>query len=780
MKKIIIIILLVSTAVLVTVQSNAMDYPHNEAKSVGCEDCHYIWGSEPSLMIEGLSYGNNIDDTHYNALCWSCHDNVTAPLVETHSSLQTDNGYGDWTVECRDCHDPHGNNQFRTYGSASYIYQGTVSLVDATTLTLTGAGWTNNQFQDHVLIPNVAWDYNNYSITGNTADTLTIAGTIDLTRVNPGDTFAIIYGKLIIDTISTPNSGAKTVRFFNSTGSNSFADGDGTFDGVCEVCHTQTTHHRNDVSGDHTHNAGMDCVTCHQHTKGFNVACDTCHGNPPVVNTATGGPDGLANDPGVTGSSTAGAHNVHVNTKGLACTVCHYNSAGSGATHNNGLTVTMGFYLFNGAEQGGSYDGQSGVSYNTTTTAPVTSVLSNDNKTCSSIYCHSTGQSTSSGSSSTPTYASPVWDDPASGVCGTCHKVSEGAGLSSGSHEAHLGTTGVAGCAECHTGAENDASAYNSSNHVNNSIDVANSYAAGGSPGNGYGKCSTGRCHDDGLGNSKNTPDWGTPGGGCSECHVDVPATGSHVKHVTTSNYNTADCGDCHNGAVRNTTAPAQHIDGDIDVYDSSAGDLGYPQDVVKGGAPYNSCSTAYCHSSGQSTTDGSSSAPTYATVTWGDAAACGTCHKVSEGAGLTSGSHGEHLGTTGVNGCADCHTDAADDASAYNSSSHVDGSIDVANTYSLDGTPGNGYGTCSAASCHDDGTGTPVVTPTWGSAATACTACHAAAPSSGSHSEHLASSGVACNDCHDNAVENTTVPTQHLDTKKDLLDIASVDLGYS
>ncbi len=73
----------------------------------------------------------------------------------------------------------------------------------------------------------------------------------------------------------------------------------------------------------------------------------------------------------------------------------------------------------------------------------------------------------------------PVWDSPASGVCGTCHKVSEGSGLSSGSHEAHLGTTGVAGCGECHTGAANDASSYNSSNHVNALIDVANSYNAG-------------------------------------------------------------------------------------------------------------------------------------------------------------------------------------------------------------------------------------------------------------------------------------------------------------
>ncbi len=781
MNKIIIILFLAVTSVLASVQSYAMDYPHNDSNTVSCEKCHYVWGSEPSLMIEGLLYGNNIDDTHYNSLCWSCHNSVKATDVETHSSLQIDNGYGDWSIECVECHDAHGNYQFRTYGSSSYIAQDIVETVNATTLTRSATTplWADNSFVGKVLVPNIAYDYNNYVIISNDNTSITVDGTIDTLKVTElVDTFAVVYSNMVKTTIITPNSGNKAVKLFNAAGPNSFADADASYDGICEVCHTQTTHHRNDASGDHIHNAGQNCTDCHSHLKGFNVACDTCHGNPPVVDTATGGPDGLVNAAGVTGSSTAGAHDMHVNTKSYSCTVCHYDSVGTGATHNNGHTVTMGFYLFDGDEQGGLYEGQSGVSYDTTTTAPVTTVASNDNKTCSNIYCHSTGQSTVSGGDDTPTYASPVWDDPASGDCGSCHKVEEGAGLSSGSHEAHLNTTGVAGCAECHTGAENNASAYNSSNHINRSIDVANSYDAGGLPGNGYGKCSTGRCHDDGLGNAKNTPDWGIPGGGCSECHLDIPSTGSHVKHVTTTNYNTAECGDCHDGAVYDTTAPEQHLDGDLDVYDSSAGDLNYPQDVAKGGAPYDSCSTAYCHSPGQAS-DGGPSDPAYATVTWGGSVSCGDCHKVEEGDGLTSGSHGEHLGTTGVDGCGDCHTGAADNASAYNSTNHVDGSIDVANTYSAAGAPGNGYGTCSTASCHDNGRNTPVVSPAWGSTGSGCGICHAIAPSTGSHTAHLAESGVACNDCHDNAVQNTTIPTQHLDDNVDVYDSSSGDLGY-
>jgi predicted CxxxxCH...CXXCH cytochrome family protein len=765
---------------LVAIEAHTLDYPHTGTNSISCDDCHYVWGSEPSLLLDSLTFGGDIDDTQYNALCWSCHDNVTATQVYTHSSLQTDNGYGDWTVECRTCHDPHGNYQFRTYGSDSYIYQGTVTSVDATTLTQTGAGWTNDQFKDLIVIPNTAWNYNNYRITGNDSDTLTVAGPIDLAYANPGDTFAIVYGRLIKSTLATPNSGSKAVKFFNTTGANSFADGDATYDGVCEACHTQTTYHRNDATGNHTHNVGLDCANCHDHTKGFDIACDVCHGNPPV----DGGT--LVFDPGTTGSATAGAHNLHVTTEGYACTECHYNSAGSGATHNNGLTVTMGFYNFGGAQQGGSYDGQGGVTYNATTTSPVTSVSNTGNKQCSGVYCHSTGQSTSDPNSSTPTYATPTWDNPATGACGTCHAVAEGSGLTSGSHGEHLGTTGVNGCGDCHTGAANDASSYSSTNHFNNSINVANSYTLGGAPGNGYGTCSAASCHHDGVSTQKTSPAWGSPGGGCAECHAEVPSTGSHSKHVTTTLYKAALCGDCHDGAVRNTTAPAQHLDGDLDVYDSSAGDLGYPQDEAMGGSPYGSCSTAYCHSTGQSTSDGNSSTPTYATVTWADTAACGTCHKVTEASGLTSGSHAAHLGSSGVNGCGDCHTGAADNASAYNSTEHVDKTIDVANSYTAGGAPGNGYGTCTTI-CHGS------TSPTWGtdlSLVATCAKCHGNQGTGdsyppddtngdsadtddqvGAHVAHMTlpsgytdelNSGGNCNECH--KVPSVVGDTGHID----------------
>ena len=277
---------------LIAIEADALDYPHNSINNIGCDSCHYIYGTEPTLMLPWLVYGvEGIDDTQYNSLCWSCHNNIIAPDMETHSSLQIDNDYGNWTVECRVCHNPHYQKQFNTYGSESYLYSGISTDIQVdqpaagkSELTMTGAGWTVNGYQGLVVIPNISQGSYGYRIESNTESVLTIKGQVDLTKVTPGvDTFAIIYGKLIYDTVVldniidplTPKTGDKTVKFLRSTGTNSFADGDTTYDGICEVCHTETTHFRNDGTGtDQLHSnmgypAGTNCTRCHQHNNGF-------------------------------------------------------------------------------------------------------------------------------------------------------------------------------------------------------------------------------------------------------------------------------------------------------------------------------------------------------------------------------------------------------------------------------------------------------------------------------------------------------------------------------
>ena len=73
---------------------------------------------------------------------------------------------------------------------------------------------------------------------------------------------------LIREVIFTPNSGPKEVWFTSHTGLHSFADGDLVYDGVCEICHTNTHYHTNYGYGT-VHFDGQDCTGCHPHTNDF-------------------------------------------------------------------------------------------------------------------------------------------------------------------------------------------------------------------------------------------------------------------------------------------------------------------------------------------------------------------------------------------------------------------------------------------------------------------------------------------------------------------------------
>jgi hypothetical protein len=81
----------------------------------------------------------------------------------------------------------------------------------------TGAGWTVDQYQGLEVIPNASQPSYKYTISSNTTDTLTVQGPMDLAYVEFGDIFKIVAVK----------TGDRTVRFFDSTGTNSFADGIG-------------------------------------------------------------------------------------------------------------------------------------------------------------------------------------------------------------------------------------------------------------------------------------------------------------------------------------------------------------------------------------------------------------------------------------------------------------------------------------------------------------------------------------------------------------------------
>jgi len=293
----------------------SMDYPHSDVNGFSCITCHDLHGGFSKLLrIDNPHPPQDIDDTPANNLCWSCHNNVVAPFKNPHSSNMIDEDYGQWAIECVTCHNPHQQEQIKYFGSEAYLATGTVTTVTTTSLYSAGATWAVDEFAGMIIIPNTAQKYNNYRILSNTADTLTISAGLtgngmNMSKVAPGNTFAIIYGKLFygVNRLSRPDRGSPstlpgsdtcsvtanvfsctnriktTVKFLRdfragSGGSNahSFAgdvDGDGLYQGPCEVCHTRTRHHRNNnddpAAADHTHNVGIKCTLCHKHENGF-------------------------------------------------------------------------------------------------------------------------------------------------------------------------------------------------------------------------------------------------------------------------------------------------------------------------------------------------------------------------------------------------------------------------------------------------------------------------------------------------------------------------------
>ena len=215
---------------------------------------------------------------------------------------------------------------------------------------------------------------------------------------------------LIRNTITTPSSGDRTVIFNALTGANSFADGDGTYDGICEVCHTTTIHYLNDGSAsdqDHTSSGGpmdgRDCTSCHPHNEDFNPAgCDDCHNaEAPTFASAV--------------------HVKHKDRYGYTCSTCHfqYGSGGDleGGTHPN-ASIDVNFNPDGMATRNGQ--------------DAITPVFNGD-KTCDNIYCHSNGRSAYRGTDGTYTWSgttgpqsavyatTPVWDAGSITTCMSCH-----------------------------------------------------------------------------------------------------------------------------------------------------------------------------------------------------------------------------------------------------------------------------------------------------------------------------------------------------------------------
>lgn len=564
MKKGILFILCSLFILLMAFYVSALDNPHDTTNNITCDSCHFTSTSPAPWFTDAPDPLNPDTNYAFNRLCWSCHNDVTAPSVMTHSEFQT-TGIEGWSKECRTCHHPHFQRQFRRWGSASYLYSSPSTAVTTNTITRTGAGWTPNQWQGMLVVGNILVPNFNYRIASNTADTLTVEGTINTTYVKAGNTFAIVYGRLVKDVIN-----ARDVRFYRQTGPNSFADGDATYDGVCEVCHTVTAFHRNNPSGDQSHNPAANCMTCHSHRDGMKASCNGCHDSPPNTGSHVKHFGGALSDVAYGSTSITQDFTATSSVYIMNCGNCHPLDL---SFHNNG---SVDVELYNALSPAGSLKAKNPASASYTPGGTVFTDSRGINYTlgtCNNVYCHSYNDWTTpggvpEGTSSPPAnlvttryYRTVTWGN--SLTCSGCHgnptttSYPANDGGSGDSHQwidnsgygnLHMFNHGFApiSCRYCHndtvrqvnTWSRNasdvttmgDVPIYNNSKHVNGTPDVAFDTAntfpyntpyslAGASYNSGTKTCSNVSCH-----RNETSVIWGTPyrwyySAECNRCH---------------------------------------------------------------------------------------------------------------------------------------------------------------------------------------------------------------------------------------------------------------------
>ena len=447
-----------------------------------------------------------------------------------------------------------------------------------------------------------------------------------------------------------------------------------------------------------------------------------------------------------------GKHTAHINNAALlgtnfGCVECHAKTATTNTAIGTPARHVNNFKDYSGVRAGGS------ARYSTTT------------KTCTNIYCHSSGKGT---------YVAPAsWSSTTTLGCNGCHGTTNSLGIPdyanggaggslANSHAKHATT--AADCDKCHTGTTSSGTAINGGSilHVNGTVDVTFNTAKAGSGAvwtPATKTCSSTTCH------ATSTPAWGgTLPLDCTGCHGNDTAsaapiaTGKHPSHINNPSVlgagNNFGCVECHAKTVSNNRTianSANHANGFVDYSGLRAGNS------TRYSATTKVCSNIFCHS------NGNPGAPVYVSMTgsksWTGSASlgCNGCHGRSNaatgapdyangGAGTsTANSHPRHVVGAGIvdtRGCSNCHAKTVSQSVAgafkdYTAASyHLNGGPNVAFRM-LGGRTGNWNGsTCANTYCHG-----ATASAAWGSPSLTCNSCHGANSAlPGAHIIHYAS----------------------------------------
>lgn len=335
---------------ITTVSASVIDAPHNETNHILCGDCHTY-----SLWWKYSPAGSRSDYTLIaNSVCDKCHGpgqyapNKLSHSFETMAEMHKAKN-GDWQTKCVDCHDPHLQGQLdwevldpslipnvslatgkRAPAAVTYdagTNTSTFDYIDADAQSgwLDPALWSAKSGNTRGLILVIEDANGSMTFEVNSAiESVAIihgtqpgAGTIEVQGELPatfadGATFALIYGQLLRQKITTPNGSERPVKFFdpNITYSSGITGGPADSvntppEGICQVCHYYTRYYNYDRqqpdSNDPlypdgarvpamSHNVNSTCNSCHGTDKGFKpinadhtfmtsgeTSCANCH-----------------------------------------------------------------------------------------------------------------------------------------------------------------------------------------------------------------------------------------------------------------------------------------------------------------------------------------------------------------------------------------------------------------------------------------------------------------------------------------------------------------------
>ncbi|MEQ1568547.1 MAG: hypothetical protein ABMA64_23115 [Myxococcota bacterium] len=473
---------------------------------------------------------------------------------------------------------------------------------------------------------------------------------------------------------------------------------------------------------------GDSCDDCH--TAGWRSDCTYCHGGSGG-DTRGAPPEDVDNVTSEAAISFDG-HPEHTDADEhplYACDTCHQGAlAYADAVTDPGhwlvsdATTTKAEVKFAGIALGGTYTAGS----------------------CANDYCHGDGQVNGT-----------ITDSDTALTCDGCHSYATDRGAMSGTHELHLGESGVT-CADCHTDVNSSGAITTPTKHVNKVVDLdqvktgwtsttssctitchthphaATPWTGGHPPGfdapEVHGPvaltkgqdCATSGCHGTDLGG-------GSSGVGCDDCHTagwrsdctychggqsgdldglppedldnvtneDQISFMAHPEHHDNDDHKSYDCDQCH-GAVSLTYTDAFTDPGHWWTSELSPGvaDIDLTDGLSPAGtytATTGTCASMYCHGDGNKTLKSQTDSA--------NGLACNSCHP-SNVAGSMSGDHDEHEDEP----CSDCHVTVVSSAEAIiDADLHVDGikqAVPAAAT-NITFTKSGSTITCSGGKCH-------------------------------------------------------------------------------